>query len=47
MNRSPRIDPAEVQFTAIRVVLSIAGAGTDPFAAAGNGCEVVVWKAAS
>ncbi len=35
------------QVTVVRVVLSIAGAGTDPFGAAGNGCEVVCWKAAS
>lgn len=34
-------------FSVVRVVLSIAGVGTDPVDAAGGGCEVVCWKAAS
>lgn len=35
------------QVTVLRVVLSIAGAGTDPFGAAGNGCEVIAYHSES
>lgn len=35
------------QITVVRVVLSIAGLGTDPVGVPGSGCEVVCWKAAS